>query len=276
MSKIRGSISGAIPTPVSRTEITASRPSAAGRQLDPPPSLGVLGRVGQQIDEHLLEPRGVGVERQRLGPAVDARAGARARSISGRTAAAARATTSRGVDRLAAELDLARADPRDVEQVVDQPRELADLAFERLARPGAFFLSCAAGAGGRARRPCRARPRGLRSSCASVARNSSLWRSASTRSFRRLAQLFLQPLPLGDVAHDPGEQPPVAEPELADGQVHREGRAVAAAAHHLAADADDLRLAGGAGNWRGSRRAPPWYGSGISMLTLRPRISAAA
>ena len=51
-------------------------------------------------------------------------------------------------------------------------------------------------------------------------------------------------LEVGDVAGDAGEHAPVAQVQLADGEVHGEGRAVLAQADHLAADADDLLLAG--------------------------------
>ena len=47
---------------------------------------------------------------------------------------------------------------------------------------------------------------GLRSSCASVARNSFLRRSASDRSAASLPQVVLEPLALGDVLADRGER----------------------------------------------------------------------
>jgi hypothetical protein len=60
-----------------------------------------------------------------------------------------------------------------------------------------------------------------------------------------LAQLVLEALPLGDVAHDAGEVAPRADVELAHREIHGEDAAVLAPSHHLAPDADDFRLAGG-------------------------------
>ena len=56
-------------------------------------------------------------------------------SISGRTAWTAERIDGGQLDALRPELDLAAADPRDVEQVVDQPRELPDLPLDDLAAP---------------------------------------------------------------------------------------------------------------------------------------------
>jgi hypothetical protein len=88
-------------------------------------------------------------------------------------------------DPLAAQLELALGDARHVEQVVEQPGHLGHLALDDLARPTAaprrraraWRGSCAA---------LRIGASGLRSSCASVARNSSLRRSA-TRSSASIA-----------------------------------------------------------------------------------------
>ena len=68
---------------------------------------------------------------------------------------------------------------------------------------------------------------------------------------RDMGQFILQVVqpPLGllafaDVAHEAGEEPLVTRAHLADRQFHGEGRAVAAFAHHHAADADDPPLTG--------------------------------
>ena len=59
---------------------------------------------------------------------------------------------------------------------------------------------------------------------------------------------LLQPrfglLPLGQIANEAGEEALVAGLHLADGKLHREGRAVLALADDDAADADDAALAG--------------------------------
>ncbi len=69
------------------------------------------------------------------------------------------------------------------------------------------------------------------------------------------AELLLGLFAIGDVADDPREQPSKAELHFADGQVHGERAAVLAQADDLAADADDLLLAGGQVVQRDSHRA---------------------
>ena len=94
------------------------------RQRDPAAGLGVLGGVGQQVDQDLLEPGRVGLEPQ-AAAAGDRRPGrGTAASISGRAASTARVDDRGELDRLLAELDLAPGDPRDVQQVVDEPGEV--------------------------------------------------------------------------------------------------------------------------------------------------------
>ena len=61
-SKTRGSSSGAMPMPVSRTRMIACPSFEAGVQLDAAAGLGVLGRVVQQVDDDLLEPGRVGLD----------------------------------------------------------------------------------------------------------------------------------------------------------------------------------------------------------------------
>ncbi len=61
-SNISGSISGGMPIPLSRTVIDDLIASPLGREPDMPAALGVLGGVGEQVHEDLLEPRRVGVE----------------------------------------------------------------------------------------------------------------------------------------------------------------------------------------------------------------------
>jgi hypothetical protein len=68
-SKMRGSISGAIPMPSSATRDDQVLPLGPGGQLDAAPRLGVLGGVGQQVDQDLLQPRRVRLDPHR--PRVD-------------------------------------------------------------------------------------------------------------------------------------------------------------------------------------------------------------
>src|SRR5690606_3220917 len=60
----------------------------------------------------------------------------------------------------------------------------------------------------------------------------------------QLGQAPLRLLALGQIAHEAGEQPVLANPGLAHRELHREPRAVLALADHDAADADDALLAG--------------------------------
>ena len=64
-SKMWGSISAEMPTPVSRTVMATHVPSLGGKP-DAAPFLGVLGGVGQEVREDLLQPGRVGIERHRL------------------------------------------------------------------------------------------------------------------------------------------------------------------------------------------------------------------
>ena len=61
-------------------------------------------------------------------------------SIGGRLVSTARATTDLASIGLGAELDLSAADPRDIEQVVDQSDHMVDLAGDDFARPAQIFV----------------------------------------------------------------------------------------------------------------------------------------
>ncbi len=75
---------GEMPMPRSRTRHDRRRRSRAGDDRDRAARLGVLRGVVQQVGEHLREPRAVGVEPDRLGRQLDARArGPRRRSADG-------------------------------------------------------------------------------------------------------------------------------------------------------------------------------------------------
>ena len=109
-------------------------PLARPGERDPSRLVGVLGRVGQQVGEHLLEPGRVGVGRQGRRRERDAQGLAllvdqRADDLDGAVDDVA------DVERLAPQDDLALGDPRDVEQVVDQPGELPGLAVDDVAGP---------------------------------------------------------------------------------------------------------------------------------------------
>ena len=119
---------------VAHADHRARRPRARPRRRIRPPPVGVLGRVVEQVDDDLREPHRVAVEPQRrLGGSEHVELGAAA-SISGRLVSTARSHDRRQLDALAAQLDLAARDARHVEQVVDQPHQVVDLALDDLAR----------------------------------------------------------------------------------------------------------------------------------------------
>jgi hypothetical protein len=134
--------------------------------VDAAAALGVLDRVGQEVREHLGEARDVAVDMDRpLGHReMDHEPGLVDRGAHGLD----RVEREPGQrDALLPELDLALADAREVEQVVDQPDHLPELPLP----------SCrAASACGPSRttvricRQLRIGASGLRSSCANVAR----------------------------------------------------------------------------------------------------------
>ena len=103
-------------------------------QRDPPAARRVFRRVVDQVRQDLRDPREIAahvhrfrrhLDRQRVAVAVDVRL----------------ARLDRGghhllhVDGADLELDLAAGDPRHVEQVVDEPHELLQLAGDQVARP---------------------------------------------------------------------------------------------------------------------------------------------
>ena len=61
-SKMRGSSSGAMPTPVSRTRSTDLIALLLDGQPDVAAFVGVLGGVVEQVHHHLLQPGRVGVQ----------------------------------------------------------------------------------------------------------------------------------------------------------------------------------------------------------------------
>ena len=67
----RAASRGRCPTPLSRDPDDDLAALAAGRQADPAAAVGVLGGVGQEVDEDLLQPGRVGLDRERAGADVD-------------------------------------------------------------------------------------------------------------------------------------------------------------------------------------------------------------
>ena len=110
------------------------------RKPDASAVVAVLRGVAQQVHEHLFEPGRIGVgperrRRQRRSSSCWWRS-----ATCARTASAARARTMRQVQPLAAHLDLAQRDARDVHQVVDQLLEVAHVAPDHRDAPVALAL----------------------------------------------------------------------------------------------------------------------------------------
>ena len=122
--------SGAMPMPVSRTRTTASSPPGSASSSIRPPGSVYLAALFSRLTTTCSSRTGSASSADRPGRSVTAARGLRS-SIRGRTASTAGGRPRRG-RRLAAELDLAPADPRDVQQVVDQPCQVADLAIDDL------------------------------------------------------------------------------------------------------------------------------------------------
>ena len=110
--------------------------SAGHRRLqrDAAAARRVLGRVVEQVQQHLRQPRGIGIEphgvgRQRHVQRVACRRDGGPRRLE--------RTVHHAVQRhpLAAQRDLAAGDARHVEQVVDEAGHLAHLALDHVARP---------------------------------------------------------------------------------------------------------------------------------------------
>ena len=113
--------------------MTACAPSSSTvSQTWPPRSVNLHGVV-QQVADDLRQPRRVGVEIDRLRRQRDRQLVVhalvqRADGLDGLL------DDGRELDALFAQLDLASRDAAHVEQVVDQPRHLADLALQHLGR----------------------------------------------------------------------------------------------------------------------------------------------
>ena len=180
MSNTRDSDSAGMPTPVSLTvTIALSCSRRAAIQMRPPGSV-YLAALLSRFDEHLRETHGVGIEtecfrRERDLERVIRRVDQRAARLDSRRDHVGE------IHAALAQLDLAARDARDVQQVVDQPHHVVDLALHDLV------------GGHRGLRRARQRrtlnelrigASGLRSSCASVARNWFLRSSAASRSSR--------------------------------------------------------------------------------------------
>ena len=95
--------------------------------------VGVLGGVVQQVGEHLRQAHRVGLERPARGQLHAELVRRAPRSAAGPSRP--RRPGSPRARALPAQLQLAARDARDVEQVVEQPRDVRDLALDHVLRP---------------------------------------------------------------------------------------------------------------------------------------------
>ena len=131
-------------------------------EIDRAARLHVARRVLEERREHLRQARRVGVHHGALARQQHREMMARGVDVGPRR-------FERHVDRrlqrhaLAAQQELAARDALDVQEIIDQARELLDLALDHALAPGHLRIGAS----------------GPRNSCARVARNSSFLRSAS-------------------------------------------------------------------------------------------------
>ena len=175
-SKIRGSSSAGMPMPLSRTRISTSSPARRTVRRMCPPRLVYLAALPSTLPSACVRRSGSPLTLSGSSGVSTVNWWPRA-SISGCTVSTARATRVATSTGLARQSDLAARDARHIEQIVDQARQVRQLPLDHVARPDqlrvadrSMRMSCTA---------LRIGASGLRSSCASIARNSSLWRSAS-------------------------------------------------------------------------------------------------
>ena len=177
ISKTLGSISGAMPMPVSLTRKTTSPPSGlASIVMCPPSSLyfaALFSRLARTCSSRVGSPAiGIGPGGDGDGQSVPAAFDERAHRLDRPR------DDRRGVEAFRAELDLPACDPRDVEQVVDESHEVLELAVGDIVGPASDRHRCAPESG-TAGGQLLTVASGFLSSWASTARNSSLRRSAS-------------------------------------------------------------------------------------------------
>ena len=119
-----------MPTPESVIRIvTCGAFLRATVKIDPPSGIGELGRVVQDVAEHLRQPGRVAVHRRGRRPADARAADAGVRRCAGRLDSTACVTTLPR-DRHAPQADESARDPRDVHEIVDQPHEVLHLPLD--------------------------------------------------------------------------------------------------------------------------------------------------
>ena len=245
------------PEPVSDTSTSIMSSADAGvgdDELAPRRLRHRFQRVAEQVDQHLLDLHPVG--EHEVGVGIEAEA-----KLHVLLARAGKAERAGFLDQLRQALDplLGFAAGDEVAQAAD------DLAGAQRLLGGAIQRALdlrRVGIGAAGEQP----PRSLhvvadrRQRLVELVgeRGGHLAHRAQARDVDELGLQFLQPrlglLMLGEVADEAGEIGLAAGLHLADRQMHRERRAVAALAGHDAADADDVRIAGASDSARCSRR----------------------
>ena len=168
----------------------ADRRSMPGSKLN-------LAALTIRLRERLRQPAAVAADEQALVGDVDVEAVAAGVEL---VVAARDRRLDDAVDRhlLAHQRDLALGGAGDVDQLLDQVAEPADLALEDLAQADQDRVACARACAARWRR-WRSAPAGLRSSCESIARNWPWRRSARRSCLGALGERLLELLALVDV-----------------------------------------------------------------------------
>ena len=242
-----------------------------------------LDGVRQQVRQHLLQPAGVALH---------------ARSPGARTPCAGRCffarrgrprDLDRGVNdvdevhRVALDAQLPADAARGVEDVVDQPRLVLDVALDRLVARSTSSASSGRVLASRWPQP-RSALSGERSSCETMARNSSfarLARSASSRSRcsvdEQLLELALGALAVGDVGGD-ADQPDDPALLVAQRRLRREIGPRRRAREHLLDRQRPARFDDRRGRVRPSRARPRvrWRARGSCARSRRSRPGRSA
>ena len=142
-----------------------------------PPGVGVLGRVVEQVGEHLGQPGRVAVHPDRLGGKLDRQAGGRGRrSAAGWPRRPAATTAARSTGSIRRRI-LPRVMRRHVEQVVHQADQVRHLAVDHVAGPSRSRPACVGPSAGAPRRRCGSG----RAGCAARGRASTGTRSSAGR-----------------------------------------------------------------------------------------------
>ena len=125
--------------PLSATLSVTVPASHAARSRDLPSGIGVLGRIRQEVREHLGHTQRIGRKQHALGWQVD-RQHVALRIDCGTCGLHRSADDGGEICHLGAQLQGAPRDTRDIEQIVEQQRHLPDLAIDDFVAPALLRL----------------------------------------------------------------------------------------------------------------------------------------